>query len=71
MEKVRGSEYFPERTVYERNSECVRVRPLTCLDADDGSPEAEGDREALSDVDHPVKQVVLCIRVRDHTVLLL
>lgn len=47
------------------------VRALTSFDADDGSSEPQWDGEALPDVDHTVKQPVLCIRVWDHTLLLL
>lgn len=44
---------------------------LTSFDADDGAPEAQGDGEALPDIDHPVEQTVLCVQVGDHALLLL
>lgn len=44
---------------------------LTPFDADDGSPEAQRDSEALPDVDHPVEETVVCVQVWNHTLLLL
>lgn len=47
------------------------LRALTSFDAYDGPPEAQGDSEALPDIDHPIKQTVLCVQVRNHALLLL
>lgn len=44
---------------------------LTSFDANDGSPEAQRDSEALPDIDHPVEQTVLCVQVWNHALLLL
>lgn len=44
---------------------------LTSFDAHDGPPEAQGDSEALPDIDHPIKQTVLCVQVWNHALLLL
>lgn len=43
----------------------------TSFDADDGSSEAERNREILPDVDDAVKQVIIGIGVRNYTMLLL
>lgn len=44
---------------------------LTSFNANDCSPEAQWDSEALSDIDNSVKQMILCIQVWNHTLLLL
>lgn len=51
----------------------VRRNPrfLTSFNADDRSSESQRDGEALPDVDHSVKQPILCVGIWDHTLLLL
>jgi len=47
------------------------VSIFTSFDTNDSSPKAKGDREALSYIDHTVKQMILCIRIWNNTKLLL
>lgn len=49
----------------------VRNHFLTSFNANDCSPEPHWDSEALPDIDDSVKQTILCIQVRNHTLLLL
>lgn len=44
---------------------------LTSFNANDCSPEAQWDSKAFSDIDNSVKQTILCVQVRNHTLLLL
>lgn len=60
-----------EFLIYMKEWEEDSVRVLTSFNADDGSSESQRDSEALPHVDDSVKQAILAVGVRDHTLLLL
>lgn len=47
------------------------VLAFTSFDTNDSSSKAKWNREALSHIDHTVKQMILCIRIWNDTELLL
>ena len=48
-----------------------KISVLTSFDANDCASESQWDGEALPDVDDSVEEAVLCLRVCNHTLLLL
>lgn len=63
--------FFELHTALRKSQAYITLSVLTSLNTNDRSSESQWDGEALPDVDHSVKQAILCIWICNHTLLLL